>query len=468
MPQAGEMVRVRARISGRVQGVFYRASTVERAQALGLVGWVRNAADGSVELEAQGGRREIEALLTWCRTGPAAADVAAVEHLEIAVDVGPTGTSASTDSGMTDRERRANSEAEVDWGYRLAAYAYCRDIVSGKTVLEIGCDAGQSAAFLAALGAAEVVGVDPDPRSIERARSRYRLSNLEFRCDDAASLEMKTDSQDCVVVPDVVEHLYRLPVLRELRRVLRPGGTLVACGPSSDRVGSARGASFYHFVERLQPLFAPVFMHAQQPFVGMSLVAFGDDDAPLDVEVDVSVRQHHSPAPDVTHYLALCGDRSVVRSTLAIMELPSPGASAPSTVAAVDQTVAVESASPTIDERGQGRSQSPWDDESACAATALDDAVVQDELADLRERLSSARNRLAERDEELGCIAVSEDREQHEGPLGRRLRAQTGRDRDSGSRPGRRDESARSWAAAAAAGNRGRRQRRAPFGNEHG
>jgi acylphosphatase len=62
-----------------VQGVYYRASTCERADELGLTGWVRNCADGSVELEAEGARERVEALITWCRRGPAGARVTGVD-----------------------------------------------------------------------------------------------------------------------------------------------------------------------------------------------------------------------------------------------------------------------------------------------------------------------------------------------------------------------------------------------------
>ncbi len=72
-------VRVRAVIRGRVQGVFYRASTVEEAARLGLLGWVRNRADGAVELEAEGPPAAVAALLAWARVGPPAARVTAVE-----------------------------------------------------------------------------------------------------------------------------------------------------------------------------------------------------------------------------------------------------------------------------------------------------------------------------------------------------------------------------------------------------
>jgi acylphosphatase len=81
------MRRVRARISGRVQGVFFRASCADRARALGLGGWVRNASDGGVEAVFEGDEEGIEAILAWCRKGPPYAEVHRVEVVEEA----PTG-----------------------------------------------------------------------------------------------------------------------------------------------------------------------------------------------------------------------------------------------------------------------------------------------------------------------------------------------------------------------------------------
>jgi acylphosphatase len=72
------MRRIRAIVSGRVQGVSYRASTRTEARRLGLVGWVKNRDDGSVELEAEGADERVAALLQWCQHGPPAALVARV------------------------------------------------------------------------------------------------------------------------------------------------------------------------------------------------------------------------------------------------------------------------------------------------------------------------------------------------------------------------------------------------------
>jgi acylphosphatase len=71
--------RVHLVIRGRVQGVFYRATTQEKARELGLVGWVRNRADGAVEVIAEGAREELEKLVEWCRVGPKHAQVIDVD-----------------------------------------------------------------------------------------------------------------------------------------------------------------------------------------------------------------------------------------------------------------------------------------------------------------------------------------------------------------------------------------------------
>lgn len=62
-------------VSGRVQGVFFRATTREQAQRLGLRGYARNRQDGSVEVLAVGSSAAIDALETWLRQGPPLAQV---------------------------------------------------------------------------------------------------------------------------------------------------------------------------------------------------------------------------------------------------------------------------------------------------------------------------------------------------------------------------------------------------------
>jgi acylphosphatase len=79
MDNSFEFARVRVKIAGRVQGVYFRASALQQAQKLGLTGWVMNCPDGSVETIAEGARAKLDELIAWCRLGPSGARVTNVE-----------------------------------------------------------------------------------------------------------------------------------------------------------------------------------------------------------------------------------------------------------------------------------------------------------------------------------------------------------------------------------------------------
>ena len=67
------------KVSGQVQGVFFRATTQTTAKNLRLSGWVRNRNDGSVEIRAEGNRHQLEKLIEWCQDGPPYASVSEVK-----------------------------------------------------------------------------------------------------------------------------------------------------------------------------------------------------------------------------------------------------------------------------------------------------------------------------------------------------------------------------------------------------
>ena len=83
----GETVRVRAVITGRVQGVWFRDSCREQARALHVAGFARNRSDGAVEAEFEGPPAAVARMVAWCREGPPRAHVEAVTTEELA----PTG-----------------------------------------------------------------------------------------------------------------------------------------------------------------------------------------------------------------------------------------------------------------------------------------------------------------------------------------------------------------------------------------
>ncbi len=75
----GEITAAQITVTGRVQGVFFRASAMEAALSLGLAGWVRNLPDGSVEVYAEGGKSLVMEMIEWCRQGPPLAAVSGVD-----------------------------------------------------------------------------------------------------------------------------------------------------------------------------------------------------------------------------------------------------------------------------------------------------------------------------------------------------------------------------------------------------
>lgn len=69
---------LKIKVEGKVQGVFYRASTQNKAKSLGLTGYVKNETDGSVSIIASGSEDQIKDLVTWCKTG---VELARVDHI---------------------------------------------------------------------------------------------------------------------------------------------------------------------------------------------------------------------------------------------------------------------------------------------------------------------------------------------------------------------------------------------------
>jgi SAM-dependent methyltransferase len=115
---------------------------------------------------------------------------------------------------------------------RLDAVKALVDPQPGERVLDLGCAAGAISHFLSQLGC-ETVGVDAEPRALDRARQLF--PDLQFQLANVARLPFEDAAFDKAVAADLVEHLddetFRA-MLRETRRVLRPGGTLSLYTPN--------------------------------------------------------------------------------------------------------------------------------------------------------------------------------------------------------------------------------------------
>ena len=79
-----DLVRRRVVVHGRVQGVWFRESARQRAEQLGIAGWVRNNPDGSVEAELEGQAEDVEVLVSWFGHGPVQARVVTVDVAPVA------------------------------------------------------------------------------------------------------------------------------------------------------------------------------------------------------------------------------------------------------------------------------------------------------------------------------------------------------------------------------------------------
>jgi acylphosphatase len=77
--ESGDRERAHVYISGQVQGVFFRDSTREKAEQLGLAGWVRNLPDGRVEALFEGPSENVREMVRWCEEGPSHAEVGDVD-----------------------------------------------------------------------------------------------------------------------------------------------------------------------------------------------------------------------------------------------------------------------------------------------------------------------------------------------------------------------------------------------------
>ena len=79
------MQTIRIKVEGRVQGVFFRQSTQEKANQLGIKGTVKNCDDDSVEIIATGTKEQLDKLVAWCREGPPKANVINVTTQELSL-----------------------------------------------------------------------------------------------------------------------------------------------------------------------------------------------------------------------------------------------------------------------------------------------------------------------------------------------------------------------------------------------
>jgi DNA ligase D-like protein (predicted 3'-phosphoesterase) len=191
---------VRARASGRVQGVGFRDAVVRRAHRLGLLGWVRNEPDGAVAVHAEGEADAVEQLLAFLREGPRAAAVASVEveetrpegHEQFAVRGVPAGRFLVKEHAA--RAHHFDLRLEVDGTMRSWAVPKgpSLDPVVKRLAMQVpdhdpeqpeleGASSGGGGAIIWDRGLYEQGGRVPWPQALERGHAVFVLHGEKLR-----------------------------------------------------------------------------------------------------------------------------------------------------------------------------------------------------------------------------------------------------------------------------------------------
>ena len=131
-------------------------------------------------------------------------------------------------------------------------YFIASGLVKGRSVLDVGCGAGIGLPFLGR-HANRVVGTDLFQENI-RLAERHSGPIISVRVMDAHELDFPDDSFDVILAMEVIQYLRFPDFIQEVRRVLKPGGTLFVCVPNPDRPGfmAGRNTLGYYSAQALQ------------------------------------------------------------------------------------------------------------------------------------------------------------------------------------------------------------------------
>ena len=119
-------------------------------------------------------------------------------------------------------------------GFHLARYEFAAKYVHGKSIADIACGTGYGCRWLIEQGKARhVLGIDNCQEAINYASQRHALANVKYLCSDAIATELQSDSLDCVVSFETIEHIEDdKALIDEFFRLLKPDGMLICSTPN--------------------------------------------------------------------------------------------------------------------------------------------------------------------------------------------------------------------------------------------
>jgi GT2 family glycosyltransferase/SAM-dependent methyltransferase len=222
----------------------------------------------------------------------------------------------------------------------LHRYLYAAYLASGAEVLDVACGEGYGSSMLAQ-HARRVVGVDIDRGTIERARAKYTADNLNFVEGSCTALPAASGSIDLVVSFETIEHIREQEAfLAEVRRVLRPGGTLVISSPergfynryrATPNEFHVRELSRDEFVALLERTFAHVRTGSQRNVFGSTITGRCLDSEWLTIAATAEAATRVVELPAGPYVIAVCSDRDLPPLPASLFE----GAVAPYLVSAL-------------------------------------------------------------------------------------------------------------------------------------
>lgn len=201
-------------------------------------------------------------------------------------------------------------------------YAVVQDIIAGKDVLDVACGEGYGSSYMADV-ARSIVGVDISQEAVQYASATYQKSNLVFRQGSATDLDFADATFDVVVSFETIEHLSeQAQMLAEIRRVLRPDGSLVISSPNrpvySEESGEhnefhVKELDFNEFDELLKTQFPTIQYFGQRILMGSVIQPLEGGQSAFRAWHDdgKDLKPNAGRLAEPVYFLAICGASNI-------------------------------------------------------------------------------------------------------------------------------------------------------------